>query len=59
MTKRPKPIENHVDALTPHIDKAKLGLVDPELAYHYEELLRLREKLKMATDQKKRQRLRS
>lgn len=49
MSKRSRPTKNHVSALKPHNHKAKPGLIDPELARQYEELLLLREKLKMAT----------
>ena len=58
MSKRPSPIKNNVYVLKQHNDKAK-DLIDPELEHQYEEVLLLREKIKMAISQKDRERLRS
>lgn len=51
MSERPRPIKNNVYALKPHNDKAKPSLIDPELEQQYEELLLLREKIRMAINQ--------
>jgi hypothetical protein len=58
MSKHPSPIKNNVYPLKPHNDKARPSLIDPELEQQYEELLLLREKIRMAMNQNQ-QRLRS
>ncbi len=58
MSERLRPIKNNEYVLKPRSDKAR-GLIDPELEHQYKEVLRLREKLKMAISQKNRERLRS